>query len=404
VIRAVEDSTRLPILWPRVGAIATVQGAITLTWVIYALYLPQLLEQVGLSADLALTILIVEHLLEAVIEPVFGGLSDRTQFRLGHRFPLIILGVILASALFIALPAIAIFSNSTEIGAWLLPSVAIAWASAMAIFRSPALVLLAKTAPVEALPQAASLLTLSSQAIGAFRFVAYGFILSLGPGITFALGSMVLLGAIAFLRVQHPPNAPVATATPLPPVAFPWRAIASILPTALGIAWGLRFVAATVATALRTQLGESRSEWGLAIFFLTIAIASIPAGAIATRWGNAKAMIGGAIATMVGLVLVVGASFSTLVIWVVAIAISLAFSFVLNGAIPFVLGLVPSQQAGLGLGFYFGTFGAGMSFFDLLISLNQLSAFAVALMGVGALFIAALSIGLSWRFDPVQST
>ncbi len=63
------------------------QGAITLAWVIYALYLPQLLTSVGLTKDLASLLLILEHCLEAGIEPLVGHLSDLSQQRLGSRFP-----------------------------------------------------------------------------------------------------------------------------------------------------------------------------------------------------------------------------------------------------------------------------------------------------------------------------
>ena len=92
------------------------------------MYLPQLLVELGFAATLAKTLLIIENALEAVIEPIFGGLSDRLQWRLGTSLNLISLGVIIASALFIAIPVIVIFGGIPL----LLPILAVAWASAMA--------------------------------------------------------------------------------------------------------------------------------------------------------------------------------------------------------------------------------------------------------------------------------
>ena len=87
------------VLWLQVSGLASVQGAISITWVIYSLYLPQLLAQVGLSAALATSFLIAENFLGALM----GGLSDQAKRWMGKRFPFISVGVILSSALFIAL-------------------------------------------------------------------------------------------------------------------------------------------------------------------------------------------------------------------------------------------------------------------------------------------------------------
>lgn len=392
--QATNNLTRSPILWTRVGAIAAIQGAITLTWVIYGLFLPQLLVKMGLNPDLALNILIIENFLQVIIEPLFGSLSDRFQQRLGHRFIIISLGVIFASALFISLPAIALFHNPTETSALLLPGVAIAWAAAMAVFRSPALVLLNQTAPQQALPQAASFLTFSSQFIGAFRFIAYGAILRLGPEIAFAIGSVFLLIALAFLRIHQPPHSgSTPTPTPSETVRIPWgRTIATIGFTAFSIAWGLRFLGMTLATVMQSQGGDRVGEWGLAAFFAAIAIFSLPAGTIATRWGNAKAMISGAAVTALGL-LVVSLPLTTWGVGILAIAIAWSFSFVLNGTIPFVLDLMPPQQAGFGIGCYFGGFGVGMSVFDLLLTrFKAISPVAIAIIGAGTFIFASLMI------------
>ena len=186
------------ILWRQVGGVAALQAAITLTWMIYRLYLPQLLAGFGFAGfDRAIGIL--EDFLAFAIEPVAGWLSDKQRHWMGTRFPLIVIGTILSSVLFMAIPAVLIFGNPVSPLRWILPGVIVAWAIAMAMFRSPAVSLLGQYSPQKQLPEAMSLLVLVGGSIGALKPVAGDFILSLGPAFTFAIGSFVLLAAVAFL-------------------------------------------------------------------------------------------------------------------------------------------------------------------------------------------------------------
>lgn len=352
------------IRWRRVGGITAVQGAITLGWVIYNLYLPILLVQWGFSKELAGLLLIIENALQAIIEPIAGDASDRTQQLMGTRLPFIIAGVILASTLFMALPALVILGSPTTAIRWLLPILAVVWTVAMAIFRSPVLSLLAKASPQVKLPLAASFLTLIQQLIGSLRFTAYGLILGLGAPFAFALGTGVLLGAAAFLRWVIPPEMP-GPDTSGEKRQFPWRVVPFLIGTAMGLAWGVRFLMPTVAAGLKPFLGE-QTPWGMLVFSVAIAIMALPAGKLATRIGNRTAMLWGIGAIAISIQL-----FAYCPIFVIlglgALCLSFAFGLVLNGAIPFVLDLVPTRRAGLGIGCYFGGFGAAMSLFDILI-------------------------------------
>ena len=59
------------ILWRQVGGVAALQAAITLTWMLYRLYLPQLLAGFGFAGfDRGITIL--EDSLAITIEPFAG--------------------------------------------------------------------------------------------------------------------------------------------------------------------------------------------------------------------------------------------------------------------------------------------------------------------------------------------
>ncbi|XZO00009.1 MAG: hypothetical protein ACM65L_15840 [Microcoleus sp.] len=108
------------ILWRQVGGVAALQGAITLTWMLYRLYLPQLLAGFGFAGfDRGITIL--EDSLAIAIEPFAGWLSDKQRHWMGTRFPLIVVATILSSVIFMAIPAIFIFGNPVSPLRWMLP-------------------------------------------------------------------------------------------------------------------------------------------------------------------------------------------------------------------------------------------------------------------------------------------
>jgi Na+/melibiose symporter-like transporter len=155
-----------PILWGQVCGLASVQGSIALTWVIYNLYLVELLTRLGFPQGLAAGLLVLENLLAMVMEPLMGTFSDRLQHRVGTRFPLVSLGMVLSAGCFIIIPTVLFWGQGATLR-WALPVVLVAWALAMTVFRSPAMSLLGRYAFRTQLPQAASVLTLVGGVAGA---------------------------------------------------------------------------------------------------------------------------------------------------------------------------------------------------------------------------------------------
>jgi MFS family permease len=344
------------ILWVQVWVLAGLQGAITLTWLIYNAYLPQLLTKFGFPASLAATLLIIENALAVIMEPLMGGLSDRSQRWVGTRFPFITAGVILASSLFIAIPCIVTFTPPTTVLRGVLPLALVAWALAMTIFRSPALALLAKSAMPAELPLAVSVVTLTGGVIGAFRPIANKYILSLGSIFTFSIGSFVLLAAAFVLRLASSPDIPNTEAkTPKIPI----KNLALIFGTGCSVAWGSRLLMDALGKLLKAQLNKDVSMLMVGIG-LVIAFAYLPAGWVASKVGNRLAMMCGVAVTILGMImtLYMGALFPTILI------IIAGFSLIVNGVIPLVLELMPSRWVGLGIGMYFGGFSWAMSLFS----------------------------------------
>ena len=116
--------------WYKIIGLAALQGAITLTWLIYGIYLPKLLVGYGFPAKLAITLLIIEGAIGVILEPLFGSLSDRAYRWLATKFGFVALGVIVTSAISILIPTIFVFRDVFRSVNWILPVVS----SSVAIF------------------------------------------------------------------------------------------------------------------------------------------------------------------------------------------------------------------------------------------------------------------------------
>src|SRR5262245_48741578 len=176
-----------PARWGPVLALAGLHGAVSIAWVAYNLWLVDLLVRAGFDAWLATVILTVEGVAGGLLEPLMGALSDRVRTGLFRRFFLVMGGVLASAFVFLALPLAAIGARPGP--ASLVPALLIAWALAMAVFRAPALSLLGRYARPGALPLAASVLTAAGGLVSAAAPSARAWLLSLGPGPTFAAAS-----------------------------------------------------------------------------------------------------------------------------------------------------------------------------------------------------------------------
>jgi len=387
----------LGVLWLQVAGLAAVQGAIFLCWVIYKAYLPKLLGKFGFPVELATTLLIVESFLGAVMEPLMGALSDQAQRFLGTRFGFISVGVILSSALFIAIPAVAIFGNSNAALGWVFIVVVVSWALAMTVFRSPATVLLNIYATPAALPLAMILVTFLVTLVSAFVPFISRLILGLGPGLSFAIGSFVLLGATAILRFVHPPSPPPLStenqvSSSSPKIISQILTLGLIFATGASVAWGSRFLMDTLGKVVKSQVAAANFDGVMFAIAISLAFAAIPAGAIAFKQGNERAMLFG-IAATTGLLLLMALSPSWGILLAVIVALVFAFSFINIGAIPYAICLAPPQRAGLGLGMYFGGSAAASAVFSLVFpSTSQIVPMTGAILAAIAFVVAGLCI------------
>ncbi|HET9035751.1 MAG TPA: hypothetical protein VFN45_06085 [Myxococcaceae bacterium] len=382
-----------PARWGPVLALAGLHGAVSLAWVAYNLYLVELLVRAGFDAWLATVLLTVEGLLGGIIEPLTGRLSDRTRSGIFRRFFLVMGGVLLAALLFLALPLAAVGARPGP--ATLVPALLIAWALAMAVFRAPALSLLARHARPATLPLAASVLTSAGALVGAAAPSARAWLLSLGPGPTFAAASAALVLTALVVQAQErraPPGAPVVPeATPAP--LERWQVHAAWLLVLLGTssALALRFLLDGLP---RAGAGPGASAPAITTaFFVGMALTAVPAGRIALG------RIGGGPVTVTGLaVLIVGAlAFARLeaagAVLVAAGLLGAALAALQNGLFAWSLCAVSTERSGLGMGLLFGGGGLALGSFNLLVAVRKPAPGTSLLAAAGLYAVTLLLLG-----------
>ncbi|WP_040695403.1 MFS transporter [Nodosilinea nodulosa] len=402
------------IVWAPVWGLALVQGAISLLWVIYNLYLGELLTSLGLPLKLATGLLIVENLLAMVMEPLMGTFSDQMQHRIGTRLPIISLGVLLSAGIFVLLPTTLLWGQGLL--RWGLPLLLVAWALAMTVFRSPAMSLLGRYAVGTRLPQAASILTLVGGLAGAMGPLANQFILGLGPWVAFTAGSGVLLLAAIALGLAQPNGIasvdkasleqasqgqdvrPAAQRSEPSADRSPWTGLALVFGAGVGVALGFRLVMTALPMAIAQRVPEGNTALVLGSLFVALALTALPAGQLAMRLGNRRAMILG-LSAMAALAIAVGILSSTLVGVLLAALFGASLSLVSNGTLPFALGMVSPARAGLGTGIYFSGGALAASLGGMLLGSGGLSLTGNTLGAALAFLLAGLCVGASGRFS-----
>jgi MFS family permease len=351
--------------WSRIVGLSALQGAISLTWLIYNIYLPKLLISYGFSPKLAVLVLIIENAMAVLLEPFFGSLSDRAYRWLATKFGMIAFGVILTVIITGLIPLVVIFGNVFSAITWFLPIVLIAWAMAMTVFRAPAVSLIGRYASTSELPIAMSFLTVVSTVIGALKPISQNFILSIGAPFAFTIASIVLLVGTGVLEYFDPgvkENLPV---TKRQPIAL--SKVGLLMVMGVGIAWSSRCLLETLPKMLKLQFPQLDPVILMVFISFAIAISALPAGVFATKHGNHRVMLLGIGATLIGLIGMF--LLQTPITLTIAIILFIGcFSWVTNGAVPLAISIFPADRSGLAVGLYVGSFSGGLSSFSALFN------------------------------------
>jgi hypothetical protein len=375
--------------WQPVLTIALMQGAIVLCWIVYRMYIPDLLKQFGFPKDASVIILAIEGFLAVLIEPTFGNLSDRQKTLWGLKGPFVTIGVLLSAGLLLILPAIVLLGDPASALRWLFVGLLILWAMAMAMFRSPMLARLGEFACQRDWPYATSVLTLVGTLAGTLALPAGKEIVKgLGAEVAFTISSIVLLLSATLL------NRSQATQVRLPDLAADNLQPARFNLFLVALTGGSITMGIILTQQLIALVGKAQTPVLMTLFLVVQLFTVLPIGLAAKRWGNLQTMFGGLIGLAIGLLLLVVPGIQT----VAVLCLGVGMSCVGVGTIPFALSMVPLSRGGLGIGFYFGGAALAGALFNLFMSVaRQLPLFPSWMVGLVSLAVAmvALWIGRS---------
>ncbi|MFM7426352.1 MAG: MFS transporter [Elainella sp.] len=377
--------------WQPTSALASVNAAITLSWIIYRIHLPSLVTQAGFPATFAPLLLLIDSILAIGIEPWAGFTSDRTLRQTGGRFPIILLGAGLTALLFALLPGIVSRLQPDPALNWWLPALLILWAIAISLFRSPALALLSQYASPKQLPQAASLIVLLGGLASLATPLASPWLLELGLMTTFGAAAVLLLVTVAWLQISNtratgllPPG--TGRFGLRPRMGLGLNALASLKIFGLGFAVTLTLrLAVELFPKILKPAGLTPPPI-IAALLLSLALGALAAGQLAKRWSYLTVMRVGFGLSAVGLpLLLLGRQ--PLLAFGVAIGLGLSLGLVFNGTLPFVLNLTSVPQAGLGMGMFYAGAATASSLYS-----GWLATFLTPVSGIG-LALLALVVG-----------
>lgn len=175
--------------------------SISAFWQLYDNIVPLILKHsFNLGETVSGAIMALDNLLAIFLLPLFGGLSDRVNTRLGKRTPFILVGTILATSIMLLIPAAANSKNLilffVALGAVLI---------AMGTYRSPAVALMPDLTPKPLRSKANAIINLMGTVGGIFTLICIK--LLVGPGTTpsylplFIAVAALMLVAVAVLLI-----------------------------------------------------------------------------------------------------------------------------------------------------------------------------------------------------------
>jgi MFS family permease len=366
-----------PILWRQVWGLAAILAAVTFSWMIYSLYQPKILQELGFI-QLAAWLGIIQGLIGAMVEPILGGFSDQIQRRYGSRLPMITVGVTLAGLIFVGSALFLQWQIPSGLR-WIVPVLMTLWVISMISFRGPVIALLRQTAPLKALPQANVVLTMVFGFVGAMEPVIGKVSQQVGASIAFVLGAIALTTGATILYRSAPKSHLIQSPSTRSDVSLRQRVL--IFTTGLGVGIGINLLIRLFPQGFYADSSLIHPDWIPSAILLISAFMAIPLSILTAQRGLNLAMLSGLFGILLCLGLVQLHPGGIGGLGLVAIA-GIAFGLVFESQIPLALGLVPPDRAGFGTGLYFGGIGAATAFISILLrQLNPISGFTGLLVG-----------------------
>ncbi len=282
--------------------LAGVQFLFALSWVVYVIYLPALVERAGLPRSLVPWLLLLDQLLFIVCDAAVGSASDRALRVLGRLGAWIAGATLLSMAAFVALPWLAPGSGP------LLVVLTLVWVASASLLRAPPLALLGRHAARPAQPGLLALVMLGGGLAAALAPYLGLQLKGTDPRLPFVLVSLALaaatLGMARAERVLAGRGGAPAPAAVSPPVAGSAGApLVRFLAAVLLAAVAFQLHAQLLQGPLYLRLvAAPQLPWLLPVYWVGFNLMLWPAARLVQRRGAATcapvAAVGAAAATV----------------------------------------------------------------------------------------------------------
>jgi len=263
--------------------VGIVQFFFAVTWTVYVVYLPQLVEQAGIARSWVPWILVADQLVFAAVDVATGFWVDRVRHGVARLGPAILVVSVLSGVAFLALP----FMHASP--ALLLAAIFV-WAVTSSALRSPPWALLSRHAATPRLPWL-STLTLTGTALAAAAAPYLGLALrGVDPRVPFVVSTLTLLAAVGGLVVAERRAAASSSVSenperqPPPKVALFY---AALLFMALG--FQAHFALNSAPQYLRFA-AQPDLPWLLPLFWIGFQAGMLPASRFVKRLGTLPVM------------------------------------------------------------------------------------------------------------------
>ncbi len=277
------STSRTP--YPAALYLAVIQFLFVTCWTVYVIFLPGLLEAVGLPRRYAPWILILDQLVFMVMDVVTGVAADRAGRALGRIGPLIIGLTTVSCIAFLLIPHAAgwgAFSTSA------LLALILVWAVTSSALRAPPWVLLSRHAAASSVPWINALMLTGLAAGGAIAPYLGITMKNIDPRLPFAVSSLTLLatttGLIWVERTLARQSAPPASqaSARARQSSISWVFVAGCLLLAAG--FQAHFSLNSAGQYLRVAAAELL-PYLMPVFWIGFNLAMFPGAALARRHG-----------------------------------------------------------------------------------------------------------------------
>lgn len=271
--------------------LAVIQFFFATCWVVYVIFLGDLLERVGIGRDKLIWFILVDQLIFAFSDAFTGYWADRMDRFVGRLGPLII-GVNAVSCLaFLAIPFAA--DLGPDIGPGPFMALILIWIATSSVLRAPAIILFLKHTAKPNTPRLAAYTLFGLSLGGAVAPFLGLWLKGMDPFIPFVLNAVVLfittLGLARVQRLKERLPADQKAAEPGNPAAAP--VVARLMIGTLLIAFGfqVQYFLNTKGQYL-AHVEPAQLIWVLPLFWVGFKLAMMPGSVASTRYGAERVL------------------------------------------------------------------------------------------------------------------